>query len=250
MRRSAIAAVVVFTNASMLLAQAPAGRRNFVACPMVRDTKTAPCWLAEYQGEVYFLGVQSGVAGDFYPPQLSHQALVEGTVAEGPRVCGGIPLRPVKVSVLEDIATACNTMLPAEDGIEAPAVPRSPGIGKAPSWVKTEGTDRTTLYFDFDQDFLSVHSLTALTNLANAAKPNQSARVAVTGYRGATLLSSGETLREKADMGDVRSRKVAAILVGLGLSEASVAVVAPGENAQPDGVNDPWSRRVVIVVKP
>jgi len=250
MMRAAIAALLALTQAGLVLAQAPAGRRNFVACPVVRDTKTAPCWLAEYKGEVYFLGVQSGVAGDFYPPQLSHQALVEGTVAEGPRVCGGIPLRPVKVSVLEEIATACNTMLPAEDGIEAPAVPRSPGIGKAPSWVKTEGTDRTTLYFDFDQDFLSVHSLTALTNLASAAKQGKSARVEVTGYRGATLLSSGDTMREKADMGEVRARKVAAILVGLGLPEASVAVVAPGENAKPDGVNDPWSRRVVIVVKP
>jgi len=25
----------------------PANRRNFVACPIVRDTKTLPCWLAE-----------------------------------------------------------------------------------------------------------------------------------------------------------------------------------------------------------
>ena len=220
MRAAAIAALLAVTQTSVMMAQAPAGRRNFVACPIVRDTKTAPCWLAEYQGEVYFLGVQSGVAGDFYPPQLSHQALIEGTVAEGPRVCGGIPLRPVKVSVLEEIATACNTMLPAEDGIEAPAVPRSPGIGKAPSWIKTEGPDRTTLYFDFDQDFLSVHSLTALTNIASAAKQGKSAHVEVTGYRGATLLSSGEIMRERADMGEVRSRKVGAILVGLGIREA------------------------------
>jgi len=39
------------------------------------------------------------VANDFYPPQLGHLALVEGVVGQG-RVCGGIPLQPVKVSVL------------------------------------------------------------------------------------------------------------------------------------------------------
>ena len=30
--------------------QEPA-RRNFVACPIVQDTKTVPCWLSEYEGE-------------------------------------------------------------------------------------------------------------------------------------------------------------------------------------------------------
>ena len=52
-------------------------RRQFVACPIVRDTKTQPCWLAEYEGELYYLGQQSGVANDFYPPQLGHLALVK-----------------------------------------------------------------------------------------------------------------------------------------------------------------------------
>ena len=57
-------------------------RRQFVACPIVRDTKTQPCWLAEYEGELYYLGQQSGVANDFYPPQLGHLALVEAVGAE------------------------------------------------------------------------------------------------------------------------------------------------------------------------
>ena len=69
---------------------------SFVTCPVVRDTRTVPCWLAEYEGETYYLGKQGGVAQDFYPPQLNHEVLVEGVVAQGPRLCGGVPLRPVK----------------------------------------------------------------------------------------------------------------------------------------------------------
>jgi len=61
--------------------QPPANRRNFVACPIVRDTKTLPCWLAEYEGELYFLGLQGGGASEFYPSQLNHEALVVTTTA-------------------------------------------------------------------------------------------------------------------------------------------------------------------------
>ncbi|HEV2666538.1 MAG TPA: hypothetical protein VG324_16590, partial [Blastocatellia bacterium] len=81
-------------TAARLNDRPPANRRNFVACPIVRDTKTLPCWLAEYEGELYFLGLQGGGASEFYPPQLNHEALVEGAVTNEPRICGGIPLKP------------------------------------------------------------------------------------------------------------------------------------------------------------
>ena len=77
----------------------PADYVNFVTCPIVRDTKTVPCWLAEYEGETYFLGVQQGSGAEFYPPQLGHSVLVEGRVASRTRVCGGLPLSPVSDSV-------------------------------------------------------------------------------------------------------------------------------------------------------
>src|SRR5580700_11522463 len=69
----------------------PADRRNFVACPVLQDTDTVPCWLAEYRGELYFLGIQTD-SGGWSPPWLGHQVLVEGRLAGGPRICGGIPL--------------------------------------------------------------------------------------------------------------------------------------------------------------
>jgi hypothetical protein len=30
----------------------PEDRRNFVSCPIVRDTATVPCWLSEHDGEL------------------------------------------------------------------------------------------------------------------------------------------------------------------------------------------------------
>src|SRR5579885_2519716 len=98
---------------------AAAQERNFIACPIVRDTKTVPCFLAEYQGELYYLGIQQDITAEFHPPQLKHEVLVEGRISEGPRICGGIPLKPLAISVLKEVNPACNTLLPAEPGIEA-----------------------------------------------------------------------------------------------------------------------------------
>ena len=222
-------------------------RRHFVACPIVRDTKTQPCWLAEYDGELYYLGQQGGVANDFYPPQLGHLALVEGAVGQG-RVCGGIPLQPVKVSVLRELTPACRAMLPAEDGIEAPPPIPAPR-GPAPSWVKVDGPGDVTLYFDFDNDFFSLHVTVALTDLAKHVAQLEESRVEVTGFRAATRLTNGQVMTERDDMGSIRARKVADTLTGLGVPARVITVNAPTEAQPADGVNDPWNRRVEIRVR-
>ena len=222
-------------------------RRNFVACPIVRDTKTQPCWLAEYEGELYYLGQQGGVANDFYPPQLGHLALVEGAVGQG-RVCGGIPLQPVKVSVLRELTPACRTMLPAEDGIEAPPPIPAPR-GPAPSWVKVDDPGAVTLYFDFDNDFFSLHVTVALTDLAKHVAQLKESRVEVTGFRAATRLTNGQVMTERDGMGSIRARKVADTLAGLGVPARVITVNAPTQAQPADGVNDPWNRRVEIRVR-
>jgi hypothetical protein len=217
-----------------------------VACPIVRDTRTQPCWLAEYEGEMYYLGQQGGVANDFHPPQLGHLALVEGTVGQG-RVCGGIPLQPVKVSVLRELTPACRTMLPAEDGIDAPPPVPAPR-GPAPSWVKVDDPGNVTMYFDFDNDFFSLHVTVALTNLARHATETGAARVEVTGFTGATRLSNGQLLTERDTIGSLRARKVADTLIGLGVS-ADRVTMTPARTLPSDGVNDPWNRRVEVRVR-
>jgi outer membrane protein OmpA-like peptidoglycan-associated protein len=243
----ALASTSVDVVSGQQQAPVPSTRRHFVACPIVRDTKTQPCWLAEYEGELYYLGQQGGVANDFYPPQLSHQVLVEGAVGQG-RVCGGIPLEPVKVSVLLELTPACRTMLPAEDGIEAPPPIPAPR-GPAPSWVKVTNPGDVTLYFDFDDDFFSLHVTIALTDLAKHVAQVKASRVEVTGFRGATRLSNGQMLTEREAMGTVRARKVGDTLAGLGVPANLIAVSAPSQAQPADGVNDPWNRRVEIRVR-
>jgi hypothetical protein len=240
---------MAFLVAMNLMAQSavPANRRNFVSCPILRDTKTNPCWLAEYKGETYFLGSQGGVTDDFHPPQLDHEVLVEGTVAPGPRVCGGIPLSPVKVSVLGEIAASCNTMLPAEDGIEAPA----PQPKAAPvSWVQTDGRTGVTLYYEFGDDFLSVPGTNAINALVKYFKSSGASRIDVESFRGASLLSDGKLLTEPSALPKERAAKTLVILKGLGVPERAVSIRADDSVPKPDGVNDQRSRRTVLTVRP
>ena len=242
MKRPVYFLVVALLCASSLQAQ----NLSFVACPLVRDTKTVPCWLAEYKGETYYLGNQGGVAQDFYPPQLNHEVLVEGVVADGPRVCGGVPLRPVKTSVLLEINRACNTILPVEDGIDAPE--RSPSREPV-SWVRSAGPADVTIFFDFDNDFLSLHTAGAVQRIAEQFKQTGASSIEVTAFRGASKLSNGSVMVEQQRIAALRANKVREILVGLGIPEAALKITVNPEPTTPDGVNDSWSRKVTLSVK-
>ena len=112
-------------------ASPPANHRNFVSCPIVRDTTSVPCWLAQHEGELYFLTLQTDVSAPVTPPWLGHKVLVEGVVSDEPRITGGIVLNPVSLSVLPELDGSCNTMLPAEDRYNLTfEPPRPPGPSK------------------------------------------------------------------------------------------------------------------------
>ena len=218
----------------------PADRRNFVACPVVRDTSTLPCWLAEHEGEWYYLGSQGSSASAFYPPQLGHQALIEGTIVEGPRVCGGRQLSPVRVSVMQEITPACNTVLPAEPGL-TPA--RSP-IAPAPRFP--DSTREFAVPYDFDSDYLTLHTTRIAIEAARIAKAVNAGRIEVHGRRGATLLSNGQTLAEGPRIAEVRATKMAENLAGLGIPADRVHATWQRDPDVPDGVTDPDRRRLTI----
>ena len=243
MKRFLQMALVVGLSAVTVNAQ----NLSFVTCPVVRDTKTVPCWLAEYEGETYYLGKQGGVAQDFYPPQLNHEVLVEGVVVAGPRVCGGVPLQPVKASVLLEINRACNTILPVEDGIEAPqAVPSRDPV----SWVRSNSTSETTIYFDFDNDFLSLHTTAAIQRIAEQFLQTKAAAIELSAFRGSSRLSNGKELVEQSGTAALRAMKVQEILAGLGVPQTAVRVRVQAEYRKPDGIEDPWSRKVTLSIKP
>jgi len=232
-------------------------QRNFVACPIVRDTKTVPCFLAEYEGETYYLGIQQDITSDFHPPQLKHQVLVEGRVAPDPRVpriCGGIPLQPVSISVLKEVNLACDTLLPSEPGIEAPAAPRGAGPASrraesrgAPS-RSLAGRQEFTVLYAFDDDYLEYAANQVVTEAAAYAQRIGASEVKIYGYRATTILSNGNRLIEKAGLAEKRARNIATLLGGLGVSHL---MTDWKDEAEPgDGLTDPSRRRVTIVVTP
>jgi outer membrane protein OmpA-like peptidoglycan-associated protein len=240
----------------------PADRRAFLACPIVRDTKTVPCFLAELDGELYFLGIQEDTGAAWYPPQLGHKVLVEGTVSPGPRVCGGIVLKPVVTSVIPELDPSCSTMLPAEEGIDAPEARRGPGPssvrpaeGAAPAAPPSAPTPpfqvrEFTVPFDFDNDFMPGRLTRVIADAVRYAKAIGSSRIEVTSFRGATLLSSGETLVEDPRVAERRAKKLQTILTGLGIPAASLTVTWKTEPETPTGVGDERSRRVTLTVHP
>ena len=236
-----------------------AQQKAFVACPVVRDTKTVPCFLADYQGETYFLGIQQDITAAFYPPQLLHEVLVEVVVAAGPRVCGGIPLNPLHVSVLPELNRACNTILPAEPGIDAPPAKRPAGPSTRLAPVSTAAVPpqkpeppfierEFVIQYDFDSDFLFARNTRQLTDIAEYARVSKAQTVEVIGYRASTLLSNGSLLTEKANVSRLRAERVAEVLKGLGAPASAVRWIS--EPAAANGATDYQNRRVAVRVSP
>lgn len=229
-------------------------QRNFVACPIVRDTRTVPCFLAEYGGELYYLGIQQDITSDFHPPQLKHEVLVEGRIAEGPRVCGGIPLQPVSISVIKEVNLTCNTLLPAEPGIEAPPATRGPGpaskpLGSARAAAEPlTGAQEFTILYAFDDDYLEYAGNSVVTRAADYAKRIGASSVKVSGYSATTVLSNGNRLVEKVGLAEKRAQNIATLLRGLGV--ARVTVGWKNEAEPGDGETGPSRRRVSILVTP
>ena len=229
-------------------------QRSFVSCPIVRDTKTVPCFLAEYDGELYYLGIQQDITSEFHPPQLKHEVLVEGRIADGPRVCGGIPLKPVSISVLKEVNLACNTLLPPEPGIDAPPALRGPGpsshpleTGRVPREPLT-GRQEFTVLYAFNDDYLELAGSLVVTEAAAYAKRIGASSVKVAGYRASSLLSNGDRLAEKAGLADKRAHNIATLLGGLGVS--GVTVEWKNEAEPGNGQTDASLRRVTILVTP
>jgi outer membrane protein OmpA-like peptidoglycan-associated protein len=186
---------------------------------------------------------------------LKHEVLVEGRIMEGPRVCGGIPLQPVSISVLKEVNLACNTLLPPEPGIEAPAAlrgagpssARGPEAGGAPRETLT-GRHEFTVLYSFNDDYLEFAANQVVTEAAAYAKRIGASSVKISGYRATSVLSNGDKLVEKAGIAEKRAQEIATLLRGLGVS--GVAVEWKSEPEPGDGKTDSSRRRVTILVTP
>jgi hypothetical protein len=220
-RRSRVLAALVLAPALAAAGPKPGERLSFVSCPIVRDTPSVPCWLSHYAGELYYLTIQSDVSAKVQPPMLGHEVLVEGVVSDAPRICGGIVLEPVRLSVMPELDANCNTMLPADDRYTIDFNPRPPGpsagrlafapdpsAAKAAPPPKLEGPQTIEFYFDFDKG-VSFRHPAQLVAVLERARAIGAKRGTVTGVRGAHKLSDGTLLRESPDVGRRRAEEVA-----------------------------------------
>ncbi|MFN8357207.1 MAG: hypothetical protein U0Y10_22315 [Spirosomataceae bacterium] len=214
---------------------------SFIACPIVRDTKTMPCWLVEYEGELYYLGQQGRSGNLFYPPQLKHQVLVEGMIKDGSRVCGGIVLEPVTISVMPELSLHCTTMLPAEDGLEPPPPVPYPKNEPFPNDTKA-----FTILFDFDSDFLSLHKTRIVGEAVRIAKLNKIQSIEINAFRATTLLSNKQKLIEKEKIAQLRADKIQEIFEGLGFEKSMLKINIKTKPETANGMNDASKRRVEI----
>jgi hypothetical protein len=251
-RSIAISAALLF-----LSGQAGAATRTaFVSCPIVRDTASVPCWLSEYKGELYYLGIQTDVSSDFHPPSLGHKVLVEGEISKEPRICGGIVLKPVTISIMPELSGECNTMLVAEDRYNLPfEAPRPPGpsagrlaftYAPPPPLPQQPFKPREFgITYDFD-GMVGFSHPRMLTPIMAYAEHIKARKITVIGYRAATRLEDGKVLAEDEMIGKKRAQQVADLLRGAGLTGPTYAT----EWKTKPEVGDATLRRVRVVVEP
>jgi hypothetical protein len=228
----------------------------FVSCPVVRDTRTVPCWLSDYGGETYYLGIQTDVSAPFNPPSLGHRILVEGEVSDEPAICGGKVLKAVTVSILEGRAEQCNTVLPSDDRYQLPfEPPRPPGpskgrlafdYGPPPAAPKPPFKERSfTITYDFDGTVGFKHPR-MLTPILDYATLSRAKRIHITGYRAATALTDGTTLTESDAIAERRARQVEQLLRGAGVTQPAYQVDWDAKTH----AGGPDERKVTVTVYP
>ncbi|WP_066793780.1 hypothetical protein [Sphingomonas soli] len=226
----------------------------FIACPVVRDT-ALPCWLSSDGRKLYFLGVQQDLAAEFYPPQLKHRVLVEGYDMGGPDICGGTPLRDIRVSVMPEVSPECDEIIPAQ-GFQAPPALRGAGPSErhgppaprdpppAPPFVEKT----YSVPYPFDSERLRNRTINQLRDAAAYAIASRSPRLTVTGYRAGVRLESG-VLAELEDIASLRAEKVRDVLIALGVAPEAITVRTADVSHTATGEQDWRQRRVDIRIE-
>ena len=240
-------------------------RRSFVSCPVVRDTASVPCWLSQYEGETYFLVLQTDVSSPVTPPWLGHRVLVEGEVSDEPRICGGVVLKSVRLSVLPALDSSCNQVLPAEERYNLTfEPPRPPGPSKGRLAFDNSGAPRApapapatdepkqfVIPYDFD-GLVGFNHPRYLRPVLDYALKAKATRIEVVGYRGAALLSSGSTMTEEDGIGRRRAEQVAMLLKSTELQSPDIQFSVRWQDAPSpvNGKDDYKTRQVVVTVHP
>jgi hypothetical protein len=185
-------------------------------------------------------------------------------VSNEPRICGGIVLKPLKISPLPEADENCRTMLPAEDRYTIPFNTRGPGPNNKPSRNGLPGAARAaapvaaspdgprefTVLYDFNNRIWNVRATAPMQQARDYALAAHAKRVEVVAYRGASLLSDGTVYVEDKGVAEMRAKQVAEILQGVGVPASSLSVRWDDSPQKANGIDDPQRRKAVIRVVP
>ncbi|WP_395399549.1 hypothetical protein ACHMW6_20885 [Pseudoduganella sp. UC29_106] len=250
---AALAAASALTCAAAIAAEPV----RFVACPVYRDTdagRKSGCWLAT-DGAT---GTRYDVSDAPYKPWIGRMILVEGQPADSPDICGGVPLAPVRVAVLEE--TCAEVLIPAEGYPSKPSV--LPKDVMAPSSVPRVlppgpySRQQYEIEFSFGDDRLMYqHVETTIERAALYAQASKAGRVEVIGRADTPgFTASHRPMREPGRLAAARAGMVREALLRLGVPAASI-VVREDTHPQPladapPALRDVSRRRATIVVTP
>ena len=226
---------------------------SFIACPVYRDTnqgRKSGCWLADDHES----GVRYDIGGGRAKPQIGHEVLVEGVLANSPDACGGAVLAPVHTAVLETRCPA--VMLPPENypGRVFQVSPKSvlpPMDVERPLPPPPYEPQQWVIQFNFQSDFLLYqYSEVILDAAARYIKVSGAKRVFVTGYAATKGIQvSGRTLSESGSLAKIRAESVAEALRRLGVNPRLLHVSwrnDPEPIVSDGGLQEPSKRRVTI----
>lgn len=230
---------------------------RFIGCPVYRDTdagRKSGCWLVDDAST----GTRYDVTGGRLKPILGQMILVEGAVSQqDPKLCGGIILEPVSVSVLPQ--TCKPHMIPAEghpgrrfalpaNVMQPSSVPR---VLPPPPYEPRE----YSILFELNSDFLVYqYSETIIESAVLYTKASKPRRVLISGYAATKPIEvSGQTIREELTIARARAEMVAEAFRRLGVP-ANVLKLEwksdAGTARADDGLTDAARRRVEIRIEP
>lgn len=253
MRLIAVAAFAVVCAGNALAAEEQ--RLAFVACPIAQDTPSVPCWLTQYRGETYYMGIQSDVSAPFNPPSLGHKVLVEGTATDR-QVCGATVIDPITISIMPELSPECGEMRMAREGVDLGfEPPRPPGPSKGrlaydypapPAPPQPPYAARSFVIHYAFEGMVNFQTPQVMTPALEYAQLTGARRIEISGYRGETRLSDGSLLTEHAGIARERAEEIARMFRGAGLTDVEFAISAHGEAVE----GGPGNRKVEIRIVP
>lgn len=231
--------------------------QSFVACPVYRDTdmgRKSGCWLADDAAS----DVRYDVTWAPIKPQTGKPVLIEGVVTGEPDTCGGVVLKPVRVSVLP--GRCSSVIIPPETYPGRPSPPPVEVLKPAsePRTLPPPPYDRREfqIYFEFGRDFLIYqHAEVVLERIQLYVQASQAKQVSIQGFAATDpVVRSGRRLSEPLSLAQSRAAMVALALSRLGIAGAIVQTEAHGSPVPTDleagALPESSKRRVTITVTP